>query len=270
MPQWRYGQRIKFPARLNPFLQLLMPAAVIAIAVSYVSLALAKIPAAVAGIALQGIAGTVKWMGGLQLADIRVPTPSVAAIIFAALATAVCVALMRKQRRLAIAGLTVLAVSAMWIWIFPPHPQLRAGTLEMTAIDVGQGDSLFLALPDGKTLLVDAGGLPFWTHSQMDIGEDVVSPYLWSRGISGIDAVALTHAHADHMGGMPAIIANFHPSELWLPEGIPTKKFTAFWNKCVGWGSGLRIAKPATASGSVERAPRTCTSAAIPPSYSRK
>jgi competence protein ComEC len=55
----------------------------------------------------------------------------------------------------------------------------------------------------------------------MDIGEDVVSPYLWSRGISQIDTIALTHAHADHMGGMFAVMANFHPRELWLPEGIP-------------------------------------------------
>jgi competence protein ComEC len=67
-------------------------------------------------------------------------------------------------------------------------------------------------------LLVDAGGLPHWVHSDLDIGEDVVSPYLWSRASSRLDAVAITHAHADHMGGTAAILANFRPRELWLSD----------------------------------------------------
>jgi len=61
-----------------------VPAAVLAIALGYVSLTLAKIPAAVAGLALEGIAGTVKSLGGLRLADIRVPTPGAAALVFPA------------------------------------------------------------------------------------------------------------------------------------------------------------------------------------------
>jgi len=58
-----------------PLLQLLMPAAVLAIGLSYVSLWLAKIPAAVAGFALSGISQTVHWLGGMNIADVRVPTP---------------------------------------------------------------------------------------------------------------------------------------------------------------------------------------------------
>ena len=92
--------------------------------------------------------------------------------------------------------------------------------LEVTAIDVGQGDSLLLVSPQGKTLLIDAGG-PIGGSSQapsgnFEIGEDVVSPVLWSRNIRRLDAVALTHAHSDHMGGMPSVLRNFRPRVLWV------------------------------------------------------
>src|SRR5882724_11919595 len=100
----------------------------------------------------------------------------------------------------------------------PPRPQIRPAALEMTAIDVGHGDSTLLVSPSGRTLLVDAGGLPHWAHSNLDIGEDVVSRYLWSRAISRLDAVAITHAYADHMGGAAAVLANFGPRELWLAD----------------------------------------------------
>jgi competence protein ComEC len=89
----------------------------------------------------------------------------------------------------------------------------------MEAIDVGQGDSLLLITPDGKTLLVDGGGFgggPHQAPQDFDIGEEVVSEALWSRGIRHLDAVALSHAHSDHMGGLPAVLRNFHPAEFWV------------------------------------------------------
>jgi competence protein ComEC len=201
-----------------PLMELLMPAAVAAMALGYVSHALAKIPVMIAGFALEGIAGTVRWLGGLRVADIRVPTPGMIVILLSALSIALAMVLVRRPAWLAAGGLAGLAASAFWVSAVPPHPQVRPAVLEMTAIDVGQGDSILVVSPTGRTLLVDAGGLPQWVHSELDIGEDVVSPYLWSRSISRLDAVAITHPHADHMGGAAAILANFRPKELWLGD----------------------------------------------------
>lgn len=89
--------------------------------------------------------------------------------------------------------------------------------MEVTSIDVGEGDSTLLISPGGEALLIDAGGpIGPATTSQFDFGEDVVSPYLWSRGISHLAAVAITHAHSDHAGGVAAVLKNFKPNELWL------------------------------------------------------
>jgi competence protein ComEC len=130
--------------------------------------------------------------------------------------------LVRRRAMLSAIGLATLSIAAFWIAAIPPKPQFNAGVMEVTTIDVGQGDSIFVVSPEGRTLLVDAGGAPLWMQSGLDIGENVVSPYLWARGISRVDAIAITHAHADHMGGMRAILANFRPRELWLGVDSPS------------------------------------------------
>jgi competence protein ComEC len=206
-----------------PLTEIIMIVAILAMTASYASFALAKFPAAVAGVVLQIMNGSVRWLGGLRIADTRVPTPQLAVILLGACVLVLAMVLSRRRHWLLIAvGWMLLAFSALWICAVPPNPQLRLGVLELTAIDVGQGDSILLVSPQGRTLLVDAGGIPFWMHSELDIGEDVVSPYLWSRGFHQLDVVALTHAHADHMGGMAAVLANFHPRELWLGVNSPS------------------------------------------------
>jgi competence protein ComEC len=100
----------------------------------------------------------------------------------------------------------------------------------VTVLDVGQGDSLFVTFPGGHTMLVDAGGTLGSFHaggmrSGLDIGEDVVSPYMWSRGLKQIEVVALTHAHQDHLGGLPAILENFRVRELWVGRDIESAAY---------------------------------------------
>jgi competence protein ComEC len=121
----------------------------------------------------------------------------------------------RKRIWMGFTGLGVLAAAATLIMV-PAHVQRYQHRLEITTIDVGQGDSILVITPDGKTLLIDAGGPTGGAETTFDYGEEVVSPYLWSRGIHHLDAVAISHGHSDHMQGMGAVIRNFRPQQLWV------------------------------------------------------
>jgi len=79
--------------------------------------------------------------------------------------------------------------------------------LRIDFLDVGQGDSALVTMPDGTTLLVDGGGNT--TDATRRIGETVVSEYLWWRGLSEIDYVLVTHADADHIDGLNDVLKNF-------------------------------------------------------------
>jgi competence protein ComEC len=120
------------------------------------------------------------------------------------------------------------------------HPH---NALLIEAIDVGQGDSILLITPDGKTLLVDGGGFgggPRQAVPDFDIGEEVVSPTLWARGIRHLDAVALTHAHSDHMGGLPAVLRNFHPDELWVGKNPRVAAYIALLDEATSLHTRIR------------------------------
>lgn len=231
-------------ALVIPIASVLLPSAVLAVALSYVSAWLAWLPTVIAQHSLDALTGTIHLIGHIRISDVRVPTPTLAACIAASVAFAL--ALLFSRRRIwAVFGIAALLASAIWIVVLPPKPQWHPGVFEVTAIDVGQGDSLLLITPEGKTLLMDAGGIPGNTRSDFDVGEEVVSPYLWSRGIRRLDVIAISHAHSDHIGGMRSVIANFQPKEMWYGVESPSRGFRdveqtarAFHVALHGWRAG--------------------------------
>ena len=157
----------------------------------------------------------VSWHAAIE-PDWRIPTPPLWLGIAFCAALVACAVARGRWWRIAASG--ALACLLALLLACPFAPETHPGDLEMTAIDVGQGDSLLVIFPDGRRMLVDGGGIPAFGHrarSQLDIGEDVVAPYLWQRGIRTVDIVAMSHAHDDHIGGLPALVADFHPRELW-------------------------------------------------------
>jgi competence protein ComEC len=185
----------------------------------------------------------VHLFGSLALGDFRIPAPLAwqSAAFCVMLAAAMVLAHRGHRptrqdcgsgRRFFLNGVgawAALALAAIAAVLPRPidHPH---NALFFEAIDVGQGDSLLLITPDGKTLLVDGGGFgggPRQAPQDFDIGEEVVSPALWARGIRHLDVVALSHAHSDHMGGLPAVLRNFRPSELWVGNNPRVAAYSA-------------------------------------------
>jgi competence protein ComEC len=78
------------------------------------------------------------------------------------------------------------------------------GELRCTFLSVGHGTCAVLELPGGQTILYDAGSL-----GSPEYATQVISSYLWERGINRIDAIVLSHADIDHYNGVPGLLERF-------------------------------------------------------------
>jgi len=126
-----------------------------------------------------------------------------------------------KQTFIVLAQILLISL----VVIHPFSSGLSDGRLRIDFLDVGQGDSALVTMPDGSTLLIDGGGRPAFGsvgtgaipdsesrfgRDARSIGEAVVSEYLWWRGLDSIDYVLATHADADHIDGLSDVVRNFH------------------------------------------------------------
>jgi len=225
-----------------PLLAVLMPAALLTLLLLALWPAAAIVPAVVVALVLHAGVGLVHLFGGLRFGDLRIATPLAWQTPAFCLLLAAAMLLARGPRlarRLVWAAMLLAALVA----VVPRPIDHPHNALLVEAIDVGQGDSILLITPDGKTLLVDGGGFgggPRQETPDFDIGEEVVSPALWARGIRHLDAVALTHAHSDHMGGLPAVLRNFHPDELWVGKNPRFAAYNALLDEAASLHTRVR------------------------------
>jgi len=187
------------------------------------------------------------WPGLSGWLSFRVSTPPVwVAWGFVLLAVVAAWALGRRARvfQISLAGLAFLATL---VALHPFAPRLPQGALEVTALDCGGGDALFVVLPDRTTLLMGAGGIRARDNRvealqarRWDPGEDIVSPYLWSRGVEKIDIVVLSDSRAERLGGLAAVIRNFRVGEFWHGHNLATPAYLDLLERVKRQGIAIR------------------------------
>lgn len=121
--------------------------------------------------------------------------------------------LMVKSRRvLCVVSLLCVAGVLVSEWRVRVTEQPR-GVVRATFLDVGQGDGALVDLPDGRLMLIDAGGNP---GGGLDPGRAVVVPMLAARRRSRVDVAVISHPHPDHYGGLRAVVeAGIPITEVW-------------------------------------------------------
>ncbi len=121
----------------------------------------------------------------------------------------------------------VILVSSL---IFTKHSKTPAGQLSMTLLNVGHGQAAVLTLPNGKTILCDAGSI-----STKNAGQKVVLPFLFHQGIGKLDAILISHDDIDHINAIPEIAARFGKTKVYANN--------AFLEQTKGWSTAAFLAK---------------------------
>ncbi len=151
-----------------------------------------------------------KAFSGAPSALVEVPAPSI--LFFASFYGAGLLLLWKpdgSRERRARQGLVALCLLLFGYNLLPDR------SLRITVLDVGQGDAIFIACPNGRTLLVDGGArTPFY-----DAGAHVILPFLRAKGYRRVDTIIVTHPDLDHYGGLRAVVESVEVGEV-LSSGI--------------------------------------------------
>lgn len=163
----------------------------------------------------------IRWVAGLSTRPIVLGQPNLTLLILLLLALALLYDF-RKQKKIK-AGLSLLAIL---LFLLSKYPLQN----EITVVDIGQGDSIFLRDVRGRTIVIDTGGRveigkkEAWQERvRKSNAETTLIPYLKSRGVDHLDQLVLTHTDTDHMGDMLELAKHFSIREIYVSKGSMTQ-----------------------------------------------
>ncbi|UPT60081.1 DNA internalization-related competence protein ComEC/Rec2 [Geobacillus thermoleovorans] len=146
--------------------------------------------------------------------------------------TAIAAVFLDWERGRLLRGLTAVA-AATALQLAAPYVDPKG---EVTVLDVGQGDCIYIELPYRKAVyLIDTSGTPEWVREPwrkrsrpFAVGRDVVVPFLKAQGVRTLDQLILTHDDADHIGAAPEVMGAVRVKKIVTsPGALPAVKAMA-------------------------------------------
>jgi competence protein ComEC len=174
----------------------------------------AKVLFAIGGAGLMIAEKICTFFSSLPHASLWLPTPSLLeiAIFYVFLVSAILA--FRLGKRTLFLGVAILCLFSLGVDLTVVSLSKQASEITSVSIlDVGHGSSFLLQLPHNQNILIDGGGSG---NDHFNIGERVIAPFLWKKRLQSLNAVIITHPHADHYNGLPFILSHFHPKTLWI------------------------------------------------------
>ncbi|MBF0422719.1 MAG: DNA internalization-related competence protein ComEC/Rec2 [Magnetococcales bacterium] len=148
----------------------------------------------------------VKAIAELPFAWLRVPGPSLWGILWSITLLLTAYILPWKRGRWLMVGVGLLAL----LW---PRWGPVPGRVHIACLDVGQAQAVVLRDLHDRWMIIDAGGV---ATPRFNVGEGLVSSYLWHYGVRRLERIVISHPQKDHMSGVASLLRNFPVGELWL------------------------------------------------------
>ncbi|MGI5891604.1 MAG: DNA internalization-related competence protein ComEC/Rec2 [Bacillota bacterium] len=188
------------------------------------SVALATLPLFAGGAMMDFIYNLARWIGSWPFSYIPLTKPTIWMIVlFYIVLLALPFILKKKGRRF----VWIVIVLLMIFLVFPLGSQVSRSdyfssvpgngqVMEVTFIDVGQGDSTLIVTPQGHNILLDGGGKQ---NNKDWIGQKILLPYLQSRGIKKLDLIIASHPHDDHVDGLLTVLEHL-PTDTFMTTAV--------------------------------------------------